>query len=616
MSKTIIKDNFNEKKIFQKRFFFLIGIIVLIFIILFGNLIKLQIIDHKQYVTQSINNVLNIIPHAPNRGLIYDRNGTILAENIPAYQIMVTPADTPNIKQSVYDLQKIIQIPDATVQSFFKSLYLYRSNQAVPLLDKLTAAQVAIFYINQYKFPGMDIQAHMIRHYPEGEYFANIIGYVGRINIGDIKNIDKENYSGTNFIGKTGIENQYESILHGQVGVDEIETNAKGSVVKFLQQVPPISGSDLTLSIDSKLQIAAYDALGDNQGAVVVINPNNGEILALVTKPSFDPNLFVTGISNTEYNDLTNSPTHPLFDRAIRGQFSPGSTIKPFYALEALDHNLITTATKVYDPGWFKLPNSTHIYHDWKRGGHGWVNVVQAIAVSCDTFFYNLAVNNGIDHMDQNLYDFGFGSPTQVDMPDELSGLVPTPEWKKKHIGANWYTGDTVVAGIGQGYLTTTPLQLAYATSILANRGIGYKPHLLTTIGGKSQHQTNILPIITTNLKLKNNNNWDVVMDGMQQVITSPLGTGGTTFGRNPKYTIAAKTGTAQVYGKKRDEEDQEDQSEANIPKQLRNNHLFIAYAPVTNPKIAIAVVTEHNSAAATTARKVLDEYLIEENHA
>ena len=611
MAKTTIKNQHTEKKVFKKQLFILVSIIAGIVLILLGNLFRLQVIQHKQYVTQSRNNVLNIIPHAPNRGLIYDRNGVVLAENIPAYQLMVTPADTPNLKQSIKDLQQIIPIPQSNIDSFYKSLYRYRSNQAVPLVDKLTEADVAKFYINQYRFPGIDIETHMIRHYPEGKYFANIIGYVGRINSGDTKNIDKENYSATNFIGKTGIEHQYETTLHGTVGIDEIETNARGNIVKHLQRISPVSGNNLHLSIDSKLQIAAYNALGDNQGAVVAIDPKTGGVLALVTKPSFDPNLFVTGISNKEYHQLVNSPLHPLFDRAIRGQFAPGSTIKPFYAVEALDHKLITIDSKIFDPGWFQLPNTKHIYHDWKRGGHGWVNVVKAIAVSCDTFFYNLAVNNGIKKMDNNLFDFGFGNPTQIDMPDELSGLVPTPQWKKHHIGDSWYTGDTIVAGIGQGYLTTTPLQLAYATSILANRGLGYKPHLVTQISHSKQKQLDVTPEITTNLKLNNEHNWDIVENGMQQVITNYLGTG-ENFGRHPAYTIAAKTGTAQVYGKKRDE----DRTETNIPKKLRNNHLFIAYAPVNNPKIAIAVVTEHNAAAARTARKVMDEYLLREHNA
>ena len=610
MHKLAIKDNKTTKHIYTKQFIILVSCIALLILILIGNLVRLQIFQHKQYATQSRNNVISIIPASPNRGLIYDRNGVILAENVPAYQLTVTPENTPDMRQSIHDLQKIINIPQDNVDNFFSHLYLYRPNQAVPLVNKMSEQQVAAFYTHQYKFPGINIQMHMIRHYPLGKATANVVGYVGRINANEINNVNRENYSATNVIGKTGLEKQYEQVMHGKVGIEEIETNARGRIVKHLQQIHPVSGNNLYLSIDSKLQQAAYNALGNNQGAVVAIDPKNGEILALVSKPSFDPNIFVTGISNKEYNALTNSPYHPLFDRALRGQFAPGSTIKPFYAVEALDNGRITTASKIYDPGWFQLPNTRHIYHDWKLSGHGWVNVTKAIAVSCDTFFYNLAAKTGILQLDRNLYDFGFGKVTNIDLPDELSGLVPTAQWKKQHIGVSWYTGDTIVAGIGQGYLSTTPLQLAYATSILANRGIGYQPHLVTKLQSGNQQQE-VQPLVTTSIQLKNPKNWDIVNAAMQQVILNPLGTG-ENFGRHPAYSVAAKTGTAQVYGKKRDE----DRTQTNIPRKLRNNHLFIAYAPVNNPQIAIAVVVEHNVAAARVARKVLDEYLLGEHHA
>lgn len=603
-----IKNYSQEVSRYHRRLLLAFLLMVCLIAVLIGRLVSLQIIDHAKYTTMSRDNQINLIPVAPNRGLIYDRNGVLLAENVPAFSLDLIPDHVKNTRQTIAELQKIIDISPDEIDEFYKMKKQHHRYEPVPLKLNLSEEQLAKFYVNRWKFPGVKITARMMRHYPMGKAMASVIGYVGRINENELQHIDKTNYSASNYIGKVGIERYYEHLLHGTVGYDEVEMDASGHIVRTMKNILPTPGADLYLSIDSKLQVAAEDALGDHRGAVVAIDPQTGEVLALVSNPSYDPNLFVKGISSKQFNELQNSPERPLYNRAIRGQYPLASTIKPYMAIQGLDSGEITPQYTIYDPGWFKLPNNKHIYKDWKK--HGYVNVTKAIIVSCDTFFYGLSVKIGIKGMDDILDAFGFGKYTNIDMEEELPGLIPSPAWKLRRTGQPWYTGDTVNSSIGQGFMLATPLQLAHAVATLSLRGKGFQPKLLHKYqqanGIDVQEEAINLPTV----ELQHQNVWQVVIDAMEGVINNPSGTG-YAFGRNPPYTVAAKTGTGQVYKPAR----YEDLPNSNIPEKYRSHSLFIAYAPVEDPKIAIAVVVEHTPGyAPIVARKVIDEYLLTEN--
>jgi penicillin-binding protein 2 len=596
MKKLAIKDHQNEIKLFQGRAIALCAFVLLFALIIAGRLFYLQIIGHGFYTTLSEQNIVNIIPITPKRGLIYDRNGILLAKNVPVFSLMIVPGRVKHLNETVKELEKILTITPEQLTIFQRNLHQYHRFSPIPLIAKLTEVEAAKFYVNQYRFPGVSVTPHLLREYILGETFSNVIGYVARITREDMENLDHDNYVASGNIGKTGIEKQYEALLRGTPGSEEVEINARGEVVRTLKKTLPTPGENLYLTIDSRLQQFTEKALGDDAGVVIAINPNNGEILAMVSNPSFDPNPFVTGISTKEYQALLNAPNHPLYNRAIRGLYSPGSTIKPFYAIAALDSGQINKDTSIVDHGQFQVPNTKHVFHDWKLNGHGIVNVTKALAVSCDTFFYNLAQNMGIYKMDQILLRFGFGVATGIDFPGELSGVVPSPEWKRKVKGLPWYSGDAINAGIGQGTLLVTPLQLVVATAALATHGMRLKPYLVL----KQDDPSGLAPII-----LNNENVWETVTEGMQDVLRKPYGTA-NGVGKNLSYAVAAKTGTAQVFGNRTRSEEK---SELNIPKLLRNNHLFIAYAPVDHPQIALVVIVEHNAKANQVAREVLDFY-------
>ncbi|MCK4869577.1 MAG: penicillin-binding protein 2 [Gammaproteobacteria bacterium] len=608
-----IKNPQQEKRLYLRRLIVASLAIFVLTIILLTRLIYLQLIKNDQYVTLSQQNQLELLPIEPNRGLIYDRNGTLVAENIPVFSLDIIPDHAKNIPETIKKLRKIINIDPNDIQQFYKLLKQHRKFEPVPLKIKLSEQEVAKFYIDQYRFPGVIVNARMIRKYPLGEDLASVVGYVGRIDPIDLQNVDSANYSASNFIGKTGIEKYYENLLHGQVGYQQVEVDAGGHIVRTVNKIPPTPGNNLHLTIDSKLQAVANKALGKERGAVVAIQPKTGEILALVSNPSFDPNLFVKGISSKDYSKLQGSPDKPLYNRTIRGQYPLASTIKPFIALQGLDSNTVTPDYTIWDPGWFQLPNSQHVYRDWKRGGHGYTNITKAIIVSCDTYFYNLAIALGIQKIDDILERFGFGSKTGVDMPNELSGLVPTPAWKARYQGNSWFKGDTVISGIGQGYMLTTPIQLAVATATLANRGTRYKPFIVKTTATPGGQVAHTKPLQLDPVMLQHKKNWNIIINAMQGVVksTDPWGTGRLSFGNNHAYSVAAKTGTAQVRGQT--ERDENEVGQSNIPKRLRDNSLFIAFAPVHHPKIAIAVVVEHSHIAGIVARKVLDYYLLTE---
>ncbi len=605
-----IKDHQKEKALFQQRLLLIAAGIILLTLLLFIRLAILQIEHHTTYTTLSKKNQFALLPIEPNRGLIFDRNGILLAQNIPVYSLEINPEKVHDIPATIAALQKIIPISNDDVQSFYKQLKQRARFHTVPLRLKLDETEVAKFYINQYLFPGVIIHAQLIRYYPLGSAMVDVIGYVGRINQRELNKLDPSNYIVTNYVGKVGIERSMESSLHGQVGHQQVETDASNHIVRVLKRTPPQAGTDIYLTIDSKLQLAAKQALAETneRGAVVAIDPNNGEVLALASSPSYDPNLFVHGFTSAAYARLQNSPDRPLFNRAIRGQYPPASTIKPFLGLEGLASHVITTHSIVNDPGWFQLPNTHHVYRDWRPQGHGKVNLRMAITVSCDTFFYDLATKLGIQRIDDIMEQFGFGQLTHVELNEEVAGLVPSPEWKYANQGQHWYKGDTIIAGIGQGFSLVTPLQLASATATLANHGIGYQPHVIL-----KQHHAGQPPMLTQPKELApiaiDTTYWNTIISDLQNVIESPYGTG-HRFGR-PPYTVAAKTGTAQLYSNN----EQNDFGKDPIPTRLRDNSLMIAFAPAHHPKIAVAVITENTYAAPIIARKVLDNYLLRTHH-
>lgn len=604
------KNHQSDYSLFLQRLTWAYLVIVLLALILMARLFELQVIDHQKYTTLSNKNQLNTIPIEPTRGVIYDRNGLILAENVPAYNLELIPDKIHSIPTAIVSLQKLIpSIQPEDIQAFYKLKKQRHSFDSIALKLSLTPEEVAQFSVNQYRFPGVAIRAHLIRHYPLNQLMVHVLGYVGRINSEEWSRLDRVNYSATDFIGKIGIEKHYEALLHGTVGYEQAEINAGGRVVRALSKTPPIPGSDIYLSIDARLQQAADDALGDNRGSVIVLNPSNGDVLAMVSKPSYDPNPFVQGIHQKAFDVLRLSSDQPLYNRAIRGQYPPGSTVKPFMALAGLDENIVDLHYKIFDPGWFKLPNSTHHYRDWKKGGHGWVDLQHAIAYSCDTYFFNLGNLMGINRMSQFLNRVGFGKKTGIDVDEELPGLVPTPDWKHSRKGVSWYPGDTVITAIGQGYLLATPMQLATGVAAISQHGTRFKPHLLLRYK-TDKKITSFLPEQSQPVVLHYPTTWDAIIQGMQMVFTVPHGTG-STFGHIP-YSIAGKTGTAQVFTVKQSD----DPHNEHLPKSLRDHALFIAFAPVENPQIAIAVLVENNGEhfAPKVARQVMDAWLLNYN--
>lgn len=607
-----IKDHNQEIRLINRRCISVLFIMLILVILLIVRLTHLQLKNHDHFTTLSQKNWLDLVPLEPTRGLIYDRNGILLAENIPVYSLDIIPNKITNMPKTLADIAKIIPLTDDDIAQFHRELKQHRRFDEITLKLRLSEDEVARFSENQYRFPGVLVKAHLIRHYPFVNSLSHVLGYVARINLDELKEIDATNYSASNYIGKLGIEKYYEDELHGTVGYEQAENDASGQALRVLNQIKPVPGKNLYLTIDSKLQTAVEQALEGHRGAVVAIQPATGQILAMVSEPSYDPNLFVTGINVKDFQALQQSPDRPLNNRALRGLYPFGSTIKPFIAVGGLDSGIVSPETTLFDPGWYKLNTSSRIFHDHKRGGHGTINISRAIIVSCDTYFFDLAHKLGILRLDTILKKFGFGELTGVDMEEELTGVVASPDWKRKAKGASWYEGDTLNAGIGQGFMQVTPLELATGVTILANRGKHYIPHLLLAEQepGKSlEMQPSVQQEPVT---LHNPNDWNIIINAMQGVLTSPGGTG-LHFGKIGPYTVAAKTGTAQVHTIKNYDlnlsEDHEDQSK--LPEKLRDNSLFIAFAPVDKPKIAIAVIVENFAAASQVARKILDYYLI-----
>ncbi|NOY62097.1 MAG: penicillin-binding protein 2 [Gammaproteobacteria bacterium] len=585
---------------------------VLLALILIARMTYLQVFSHDHFTTLSHNNRVNIVPIPPTRGLIFDRNGVLLAQNTPSFTLEITPERVADIDATVAALSKLIEISERDISRFRKFLQQKRRFESVPLRFQLNEEEAARFSVNRHRFPGVDIKARLSRYYPMGDLVAHSVGYVARINVKELQQLtDPSNYSGTTHYGKTGVERYYEKLLHGRVGYEKIETNAQGRVLRTLERIPPVPGSDLYLTIDINLQAIAKDALDGHRGAIVALEPGSGEVLALISTPTFDPNLFVNGIDQESYDALQFSRDQPLFNRAMRGQYPPGSTVKPFLGLAALEQNIIEASTQIFCPGWFKLESDERRYRDWKRRGHGHTSLLKAIRESCDVYFYNLALRLGIDRMHDFMSLIGFGHVTGIDISGELAGLMPSRQWKRKTHRQPWYIGESLITAIGQGFTLATPLQLAAASAVLANRGMRMQVHMLRAT--QSQHDARKVmrePVVVGQVPVQEPANWDFIVEAMRSVVHSPRGSA-FRIGRDAPYQIAGKTGTAQVFGMKADEK----YVSADIAERLRDHALFIAFAPVDEPRIAVAVVVENGggggSVAAPIARKVLDAYLL-----
>ncbi len=611
MARITIKDHIRESRLFNTRILFSAVMVLLLVFLLLMRLFQLQIMDHEHFTTLSRDNRVKVEPLPPPRGLIYDRNGVILAQNLPVHSLEIIQERIADIDQTLADLGTIIQISEKDIERFQRLRRQRRRFESIPIRVRLTPEEVARFAVNRHRFPGVELQAKLLRDYPMAENTAHVLGYVGRINEQELRRIDASAYSGTSYIGKAGVEKYYEEDLHGEVGHRRVEINVIGRPIRTLESVPPVPGKNLSLSLDADLQQLAVNAMEDNNGAVVAIDPRDGTILAMVSKPGFDPNLFVEGISSEKYRALQASEEKPLFNRALRGRYPPGSTAKPFIGLAGLEAGLTYRGQKTFCPGYFQLPGNDHKYRDWKKEGHGSMDLRSAIVQSCDVFFYDLSLKLGIDRIHGFLSRFGFGESSGVDISDALPGLLPSQEWKRETRQEPWFAGETLIVGIGQGYFLTTPLELASATATLAARGIRHTPRIVLSKSNGNPNPDDrepLSPPMPSPLPQIDEENLRYVIEAMADVVEDPRGTARRI--RNRQYRIAGKTGTAQVFSVKQDEKYEEEK----VAKKMRDHALFIAFAPVEEPRIAVAVIVENGghggSVAAPIARRLMDRYL------
>jgi len=601
------KDARVEKEIFAKRAYLAGFFVFVLLCVLAGRMVFLQITQYELYASKSENNRVQLKTVEPIRGLIFDRNGVLLAENLPSHSLTIVPERVKDMQKTLGLIQALIGISDDERESFEKRVKSYRRPyEAIPLKYQLEEDEIAKIMVNDFFLPGVQVEAELVRHYPMGKDFAHVLGYVGQMNEAEKKRLDPIQYKVTRRIGKIGIERYYEKELHGQVGYQKVETNAQGRILKVLEKQSSIPGKNLILNLDARLQRTAMEAFEGRRGSLVAMDPNTGGVLAMVSTPSFDPNLFVNGISYKDYNALRDSLDMPLFDRSTRGQYPPGSTMKPFIGLGFLESGVTSWQEEIKDPGWYMLENDERVYRDWKRTGHGeHIHLRDAIIQSCDTYFYEMSFRTGIDRLYPFLAQFGFGQNTGLDIGNALPALLPDREWKKAYRGRSWYAGDTLNLALGQGFMLATPLQLATATSVYAARGEWHRAKLVQFIDGVPVQETTK----PDNIVLKNPANWDEMDRAMEGVITHYQGTA-RGLKHNLNYSMAAKTGTAQVVGIKQNEEYD---SEALLERQ-RDHALFVSFAPVDNPKIAVAAVVENGEsagkAAGPIAKKVTDRYL------
>ena len=612
MERLELKDYLRETNLIHSRLIALVVLLGLLTLALVGRIWYLQIYEHQRFEVLSKDNRVRLVPVPPVRGQIYDRNGKVLAENIPVFTLEILPSEVRNMDTLLDDIAQIVQVSPNEIIKFKSQVRVRPSFEAQILKVSLSEDEVARFVVNQHRFIGAQVQARLQRYYPYAGDLVHVLGYVGRINQKETESIDRAAYKGTEYIGKLGIEAKYEQDLLGEVGFEQVETNAHGQRVRTLDRNPPVSGEDIYLNIDAELQVKAREYLDGRRGSVIAIEPASGDVLAFVSNPVYDPNKFVNGIDHRSYNALREDIDRPLLNRALNGRYAPGSTIKGLVALAGLS-NGYSANTSVVCPGYFQIKGSRHRYRCWKRGGHGKTSMFESIMKSCDVFFYQMAQNLGIDKMHDFLVRFGLGQRTGIDLEGEPSGLMPSRDWKRRVRGNPWYPGETIITGIGQGYMLATPLQLGVMTATLANRGKRIEPRLVDKLthgsGENLEEVANLNGAVLDTVNLKQGH-FETVIDAMHAVVQSPRGTARRS-GMDAEYTIAGKTGTAQVVaiaqGAKYD---------ASKLSEFQKDHaLFIAFAPVQDPKIAVAIIVENggsgSSVAAPVARKVLDYYLL-----
>lgn len=605
-----IKDQFRESRLFNSRLTVVAAVVLVLILTLFLRLVYLQVFAHRHFETLSQANRVKPIPIQPPRGLILDRNGVILAQNYPVYTLEIIPEQVDDMNSLLEELKQVVTLNEADLKNFRKQLRERPRFENLLLRSNLTEEEAARLAVRRTYFSGVELEARLQRHYPLAGLGVHFIGYVARINEQELERIDKATYRGMQHIGKLGVEVSYEKPLLGQVGFEQVETNAHGRSLRILERIAPVAGRNLHLSIDAKLQALAEQALGKRRGAVIALEPATGAILAFVSTPTYDPNPFVNGIDPDSYNALLNDPDKPLINRALKGQYAPGSTIKAFLGLAALEIENFDPSKPISCPGWFTLPGSSHQFRDWKKTGHGTVSLHDAVVQSCDVYFYKLAVAMEVDAIKKFLEPFGFGKKTGVDLLDESVGLLPSVAWKRAR-GQPWYPGETVITGIGQGSVLVTPLQLATATATLANHGVRMKPQLVRAMeDAKTRVVKETVPEAYAQIPLKDKTHLDIQIQNLMDVVHTNRGTA-YGIGYNAPYKIAGKTGTAQVKGIAQGQS----YSEKHTPERFRDHALFVSFAPVGDPKIAVAVIVENgghgSSAAAPIARKVMDHVIL-----
>jgi penicillin-binding protein 2 len=618
--RTTIKDHWGEQQLFEQRVFIAGAVVLVLFAILIGRLIWLQVVQHDYYTELSQGNRVRLEPIPAPRGTIYDRNGTILAENRPAYQLELIREQVPDLDDTLARLAQVGLLDADDLDDTRRLVVSRRAFDAVPIRLRLSDEDIAAFAVRRFEFPGVDIATRLARYYPEGEIAVHALGHVGSISERDLERIDRAAYAGTSTIGKLGIESAYEDALHGRNGSREILVNARGRSVERvgplapkLTSTAPVPGQELILSIDLPVQRVAEKAVWDQRAAIVALDPNNGDIIALVSRPGFDPNGFARGLTRREFAELNTDIDRPLFNRALRGVYPPGSTIKPVVALAGLTYEFVTPTDSVACRGWFSLPGSRHRFRDWKPAGHGRLAMVAAVAQSCDVYFYDLSAKLGPNRLAEFLGHFGLGEPTGIDIGGEKSGLLPSPEWKKKAFKRRedqvWFPGETVIFGIGQGFLLTTPIQLAHMTAIVGARGKNFQPRLVTALRDPvTRATTQLEPRPLQTVEVASPDNWQVAIDGMLAVME---GGTATRSAAGAPYRIAGKTGTAQVFTVGQNEK----YDEKTIDERLRDHAWFVAFAPADAPRIAVAVLVENgrsgSGTAAPIARRIMDAYLL-----
>jgi penicillin-binding protein 2 len=608
-----LRDQQRELTVFRNRLLLASFAVLVAMCTLLARSVWLQVVQREHYHTLAEANRISVVPVVPNRGLILDRNGEVLAANYSAYTLEVTPSKVGDLERAIDELSTVIEVSARDRRRFRKLQEESKSFESLPIRTRLTEEEVARFAVNRFRFPGFEIKARLFRSYPQGEVASHAIGYIGRINDNDVKRIEEAglatNYKGTDHIGKLGIEGAYERELHGVTGSEQVEVDSGGRAIRALARKEPSSGNNLVVTLDLKLQRVAEEAFQNYRGALVAMDPRTGEVLALVSRPGFDPNLFVDGIDPQNWDALNNSPDRPLNNRALRGQYPPGSTIKPFMALAALEYRKRTPEYAISDPGFYTLPGVAHRYRDWKKEGHGTVNLHKSLVVSCDTYYYGLGVDLGIDAIHDYLSRFGLGAKTGIDIEGELQGIAPSQDWKWKRFKQKWYTGDTVSVSIGQGYMLATPIQLAAMTATLANGGTPVYPRLLKAVQDARTNEIRPMEFKTGEPVAIKPEHLQLVKSAMVAV-TSPGGTAAKA-GANAGYTIAGKTGTAQVIGLKQGEK----YDASRIREEHRDHALFIAFAPADDPKLAMALLVENGGSgsgtAAPIARQVFDFHLL-----